>query len=117
MFEPIAKDELFDIIFWNHPFYHTDKNINNDNALLAVFDTHYQFLNEFFRSGKQHLEKGGQLILGTGNVARINLIKQMAADYDMVLLEKAEVPIFKEKKTKMDVRLYCFKPRFSQVGL
>jgi release factor glutamine methyltransferase len=116
VFDPISNDELFDVIFWNHPFYYLDEKTNdNDVVSLSVYDTEYQSLRKFFLNGKRHLEKGGQLILGTSNVARINLIKKLAKEegYSVRLLEKTEVPIYKEKKIKMDLRMYSFKP-FSQ---
>jgi release factor glutamine methyltransferase len=113
VFDPISNDQLFDVIFWNHPFYCLDEKINdNDVISLSVYDTEYHSLRKFFVSGKMYLEKNGRLILGTSNVARINLIKKMAKEegYNMYLLEKTEVPIYKDKKIKMDLRLYSFEP-------
>lgn len=77
----------------------------------SVCDERYQFLKRFFCEGKRYLEKNGQLILGTSNIARINLIKKMAKDegYQMNLLEKIEVPVYKDKKVNMDLRIYVFK--------
>ena len=112
VFDPILKDEVFDVIFWNHPFYYLDEKLNeNDLVSFSVYDTEYQYLKDFFLNGKKHLEKDGQLILGTSNVARINLIKKLAKEegYSMCLLEKTEVPIYKEMKIKMDLRVYSFK--------
>jgi len=118
VFDPILSNELFDVIFWNHPFYYLDEKINdNDVISLSVYDTEYQSLRKFFLHGKEHLEKNGRLILGTSNVARINLIKKLAKEerYSMCLLEKTEVPVYKERKIKMDLRMYSFMPlHFSQ---
>ena len=78
VFDPILKDEVFDVIFWNHQFYYLDEKLNeNDLVSFSVYDTEYQYLKDFFLNGKKHLEKDGQLILGTSNVARINLIKKL----------------------------------------
>lgn len=112
VFDPIDKNEKFDVIFWNHPFYCNDiEPLNKDMINASVYDTNYQFLKKFFRDGKNYLAKNGQLILGTSNIARLNLIKKMALDegYQMTLLEKIEVPIYKGKKVKMDLRVYAFK--------
>lgn len=112
VFDPIDKDELFDIIFWNHPFYCTDKNFSkNEMIALSVYDTEYQSLKKFFQHGKRHLLENGRLILGTSNVARVNLIKRIAVDtgYEVSLLEKVEVPVYRGKKVKMDLRMYEFK--------
>lgn len=112
VFDPIADNEVFDVIFWNHPFYYLDRNVDeNDAVCLSVYDVEYQFLKKYFFYGKEHLSRDGQLILGTSNVARINVIKRLAkeAGYSMCLLEKTQVPVFKERKIKMDLRLYSFK--------
>ncbi len=111
VFDSIDKGEMFDIIFWNHPFYYTDKkSIKNDMVNLSVYDTEYQFLRKFLEKGKHYLKDKGQLMLGTSNIARINLIKKMARDYayKISLLEKVEVPIYKGKKVTMDLRIYTF---------
>lgn len=112
VFDPITERDLFDIIFWNHPFYCTDKKFSEKDMLdVSVYDTEYQSLKKFFHQGKNYLMKNGQLILGTSNVARVNLIKRMAQEegYEISLLEKVEVPIYKDKKVKMDLRIYAFK--------
>jgi methylase of polypeptide subunit release factors len=111
VFDPITKGELFDVIFWNHPFYYTHKKFSKDDRVaLSVYDTEYQFLKKFLRDGKTYLDTKGKLLLGTSNVARINLIKQLAREegYRASLLEKVEVPIYKGKKVKMDLRIYAF---------
>lgn len=113
VFDPISSDELFDVIFWNHPFFHLEEKINKDDLIsLSVYDTQYQALRNFFHKGQIHLKKDGQLILGTSNIARINLIKKIGRGegYSICLLEKTQVPIYKDKKVKMDLRLYSFKP-------
>lgn len=111
VFDPIPKGELFDVIFWNHPFYCAKMNsLKKDMISASVYDEGYLALKKFFQQGKNYLAKGGQLILGTSNVARVNLIKKMAREegYEISLLEKVEVPVFKGKKVKMDLRTYSF---------
>ncbi len=113
VFDPIGKGELFDAIFWNHPFYYLDQKIDgNDVISLSVYDSEYQHLRKFFEQGKTHLSIDGQLLLGTSNIARINLIKKFAKEegYKMHLLDKTEVPIYKGEGNKMDLRIYSFKP-------
>jgi len=112
VFDPIPKDKLFDIVFWNHPFYYADRESTEKSMIeSSVYDTEYQSLKKFFGDGRKHLTSSGQLLLGTSNVGRINLIKKMAVDegFTSVLLEKVDVPIYKGKKVKMDLRIYSFK--------
>lgn len=114
IFDPIRKNELFDIIFWNHPFYYEeDQILENDLITLSVCDTKYLSLKRFFQEGKNHLAKDGQLILGSSNIARVDLIKKMVQEegYDLALLEKVQVPVYKGKKVQMDLRIYALKIR------
>ena len=109
LFDPLPNNELFDVIFWNHPFFYTDeKNFVNDMISVSVCDEKYKSLIKFFQEGKNYLSKNGQLILGSSNIARVNLIKEIARKNSskLVLLEKKEVPVYKGKKVKMDLRLY-----------
>ncbi|MBN1253199.1 MAG: methyltransferase [Bacteroidales bacterium] len=108
-FEPIKKNELFDMIFWNHPFGFTEeKMLVKDMLNTSVFDYKYNSLKQFLRFGKEHLTEQGKLLLGSSNVAKINYIKQIAKEegYKLILMDKEEVPVYKNKKTKIDVRLY-----------
>jgi release factor glutamine methyltransferase len=109
--DPISVKEKFDIIFWNHPFYYTHEKLTEDSWIeTAVCDINYESLKKFFRQGKLHLTKHGRIILGTSNIARLNVIKKIALTegYKIVSLEKREVPVYKGKRTKMDIRLYVF---------
>lgn len=111
MFDPIAQDERFDIIFWNHPFHYIDEEIIDEKMLFSsVFDTKYRSLKEFFRKGKNHLTDNGKLVLGSSNIARINIIKKLAKDegYTLENFEKTLVPVYKGEKTQMDIRIYTF---------
>lgn len=113
VFDPITPDELFDVIFWNHPFHCSSEDKNSGDMLLAsVFDTNYRFLEIYFREGRTHLAKDGILLLGSSNVARIRLIKELAETYryKQVHFEKHHVPVYQGEKVKMDLRIYGFKP-------
>jgi release factor glutamine methyltransferase len=107
VFEPIKKEERFDVVFWNHPFNYADEKIT-DMLAASVFDEKYAALNEFISKAKNHLNPNGKLFLGTGNIARINEIKKIANEnsYKMKLLEKIEVPVYEGQKVNMDLRLY-----------
>lgn len=114
LFDPIKKNESFDIIFWNHPFNFVDEKLPKDDMIISsLFDTNYEFLREFFRKGKKHLSNNGKLILGSSNVARLQLIKKMAQQegLELKLLNKVAVPVYKGKKLKMDLRIYSLTPK------
>jgi len=82
LYEPVG-DAKFHTIFWNHPFNCVQEQVN-DVLLRAGLDEDYQDLEEWFRDGKQHLFEGGQLLLGTGNIARLDLIEALAAKHGYV---------------------------------
>jgi release factor glutamine methyltransferase len=111
VFSPIKENEKFDVIFWNHPFNYTDDKVN-DMLTASVFDEKYSDLKRYFIHAKEHLLPQGKLLLGTGNIARINLIKKMAKEqgYELKLLEKIEVPVYEGQKVNMDLRLYQLGP-------
>lgn len=68
LFDPIAEDEKFDIIFWNHPFNKSEEEV--DDILLRVgFDHDYRGVKQYLCEGHQHLVQGGKLLLGTGGFA------------------------------------------------
>ncbi len=110
VFDPINENEFFDAIFWNHPFnYSEERSLQEDPLGSSVFDYRYEALEEFLHKGKKHLKKNGKIFLGSSNIARIQLIKQIAKKegYSFTLLKKSEVPAYKTRKVKMDVRLYA----------
>ena len=112
VFDPIQKNESYDIIFWNHPFYYNDDNaFEKDMINASVCDNRYKFLKEFFKKGKDHLNREGMLLLGSSNIARINLIKKFAREsgYSTTLIEKTEAPVYQGKEVKMDLIIYTFK--------
>ena len=111
IFDPIKRGELFDVIFWNHPFNYIDKKEFKDHVIdRSLFDLEYQSLKEFVKKGKNHLAKNGQLLLGSSDTARVRLIKKIAKDegFEISLLAKKQVPLHKGRKIKMELRMYLF---------
>jgi release factor glutamine methyltransferase len=112
LLKPIKRHEMFDIIFWNHPFNYTKETSLKKTMLdLSVFDYKYQSLQNFFKQSKKHLKKDGKILLGSSNMARIRLIEQLAKSegYKLSLLHKETIPVSKNQPVKMDVRLYALK--------
>ncbi|MCH9621995.1 MAG: Release factor glutamine methyltransferase [Chlamydiia bacterium] len=111
IFDPIPKERKFDIIFWNHPFNYTaDKEDISDELSLSVFDFEYKALKKYISGAKKWLREGGLLLLGTGNIAKINNIKSIAqaCGYTLNLMNKTEVDISSCDSNKMDLRIYSF---------
>ncbi len=118
MYFSIGREEKFDVIFWNHPFNYTEnKTDQQDDLAVSVFDLHYASLKKFFCDGKDFLNPGGLLLLGTGSIARIKKIKKISANagFTAKLVCKQVVDVSQFHKTKMDIRLYIFSPRTDQL--
>lgn len=94
MFTAIRDDEKFDVIFWNHPFNNWDKPVD-EMLLRAGLDEQYAGLRKYVGEGARHLDEGGQLLLGTGDMADVPEIESIAAEngYRLVLLEKVDLPL------------------------
>lgn len=81
MYDTLALNSKFEVIFWNHPFNYTENVLDQDSHLsFSVFDLHYSALKKYFKDSRKFLDKQDILLLGTGNIARINLIKKIASD-------------------------------------
>lgn len=76
LFAPVTGMK-FDVCFWNHPFNCVQEEVN-DILLRGGLDYQYQDLDEYFHEGCNHLKSNGRLLLGTGNIARIYLIEELA---------------------------------------
>lgn len=111
IFDSLPIKTKFDIIFWNHPFNYTEEKKDIDSLLsLSVFDLRYNSLRKYIRDSKKWINKNGVLLLGTGNIARIRLIRAISSDlgYKMLLNKKTNVGLSATNKTTMDIRLYSF---------
>jgi len=111
LYSPLQADERFDFIFWNHPFNNAPYK-PKEILLRSGLDYQYEGLKRFIAEGRLHLNKGGQILLGTGNIARINEIKKIAKEnnYSIRLLKKKVSPIEHGSDILMDVRIYSLKP-------
>ncbi len=109
VFDPIPKEEKFDVIFWNHPFNYTENTSDLvDELSFSVFDLGYECLTQYLKHSILRITPNGQVLLGTGNIARINKIKEIAFEFDlqMDLIVKKEVDISSKSTTQMDLRIY-----------
>ena len=66
VFDGLGVDEKFDIIFWNYPFGHINKPVDELEALeRAVIDPFYQSLEKYLKMANQYLNQdGGRLFIG-----------------------------------------------------
>lgn len=65
VYSGLPRDAMYDIIFWNIPFGYVNKEAKDLSMLeRAVFDPKHEGLREYILGAKQHLKKGGKLLLG-----------------------------------------------------
>lgn len=79
LYEPIGE-ERFDVIFWNHPFHWVREKVSKVLHMSGL-DNNYHDLDEWFQKGKNHLTPGGKLLLGTGIIARLDLVEEIASKH------------------------------------
>ncbi len=109
VFDPINRNEKFDTIFWNHPWIYAEEQV--DKRHQVSFDYKYQSLKKFIREAKYYLKPQGQILLGTGNLARIDLILSWAKEegYVVELMCKESQPLAVGEKEKSEFLIYSFR--------
>lgn len=114
VFSAIAREEQFDVIFWNHPFFCATEPVPTMLA-RGGFDYHYESLRAFFAGAKTHLNPGGEVLLGTSKTANLGEILRMARTYGYRarLVKKAQIPSRRRPGVFMDARIYSFRPKVS----
>lgn len=76
IYSGLAQDERFDIILWNHPFNLEYKP--EEILLRAAFDSDFEGLQRYVAQAKDHLTDNGRLLLGSGNYAHPERVKEIA---------------------------------------
>jgi|SRR3989344_651625 len=109
----LSKDTRADVIFYVHPFLYG----NNELATLleqSVSDYRYKGITSIMADARNHLNPGGEFLLETSNLARLNFIKGLArgSGYTWKLLKKEPVRFaHRPNETGIDLRIYSFKPK------
>jgi methylase of polypeptide subunit release factors len=126
VFSAIQSDEKFDVMFWNFPWNAPDQDIEEIlrehnlpvtpekvTQLRAGLDKQYEALRRFIGEGKQHLNPGGEMLLGAGGPSRHDIIKGEAEKhgYNIETAEEREMIVDKIGNAKLKVILYRLTPR------
>ena len=78
VFSALSKDEKFDLIFWNAPFYNVPML---DLTVLekAVADCNYEKLKRYIADGHDYLNSNGRLMFGfISTVGNIKILQYFA---------------------------------------
>lgn len=107
VFSAVKKSEKFDVIFWNHPFDSSPRNISGDLE-KAIYDPAYVATQNYIREGMKHLRKGGRLLLGTGMSANFSLLKQISAQNTLEMKELFRETLPPRNKIKVPFDVFIF---------
>jgi SAM-dependent methyltransferase len=75
VFDGLGVSEKFDLIFWNHPFHKG----NEDETFTQMhgFDPLFRGIEKYACEGHRYLMPGGRLLLGTGNYAELDYVREI----------------------------------------
>ncbi len=106
LFDPIKEGEKFDTIFWNHPWIYSEEKV--DKRHRVSFDYKYKDIKRFIEEAKFHLEDNGQILLGTGSLARLEVIVDWAKKegYEIKIECKEVQPLSVGGESKAELLIY-----------
>ena len=110
VYDALAPAEKFDSIFWNHPFNDWDEDV--EILLRAGIDPRYEGLRRYVEGARAHLNPGGQLLLGSSDMARTSVIEKIAAENDrrLTVLRSVDMPIEEDSEVWNTYFIYQFDP-------
>jgi len=81
MFDALAADDRYDMIFWNSNFVEAPADFVNESPLHhAFFDPAYQAHRAFLRQAPDHLTPGGRLLLGFSDLGNVERLKALCGE-------------------------------------
>ena len=100
----VAKERLFDAIFWALPFGFLDPGVTVSLEERQVFDPGYRSIRKFFATGKEHLKPGGRLLLGfSSDLGHQELLNDIAKEHGMRLRTVAETTMQETESVSFEV--------------
>ena len=90
VFEPLKKDEKFDVMFWNVPFMYTDRE-HLSMLEMALYDSHYRGLQKYMSGADKHLVAEGRVLIGFSSThGHLEVLKGLAQKHGWTLQCVAE---------------------------
>jgi methylase of polypeptide subunit release factors len=85
LYEPLRKNEKFDVIFWNTPFGFVEKK-QLSSLEKSVFDPNYQSTKIFIQEAKNYFNENGRIYIGfSTTLGDIHLIQKIAHSSGYIL--------------------------------
>lgn len=107
VYDVLSGNKKYDLIFSNHP--NNNSRIPIVNPLLkAGFDHNYGTLEKFIEGGRDHLNQGGFLLLGTSDKADIVEINKIAEKhgYELDLISSKRMKVGSQSDMYVEYRIY-----------
>ena len=74
LFSAFEENEKFDVILFNQPFFHLDREIGEHERTLSDFGG--QLYERFMQDAKNHLAPGGRVIIAYSNCSNTTILNQ-----------------------------------------
>lgn len=121
VFDPVAKSEQFDTIFWYSPFTQDDQDDDPFAQNYVPSEPSYSALDKYLSQARQYLKPGGKLLLGFNPAhGNMEILQDLAGRYgwriEILASEKEDIPWAPEEEDVdsidvMLVRLHPAQPR------
>ncbi len=103
LFDPIGRDEKFDLITFNPPFL---EGVPRSPLERALFDPHYETLARFFSSAHRYLREGGRILVAFSSAGDEQHFLKLAR-----ALTHRPTKILSARKWGLDFAVYDVSPR------
>lgn len=90
VFDPVPRGQQFDLIFWNTPFMHIEKE-NLTDLEKALYDPQYRSLTRYLKEGKTFLTPKGKMLVGFSSThSHMEILEELAQEHGWQLRIIAE---------------------------
>ena len=92
VYSALSPGQQFDTIYWNAPFAYRAEGTSLTALEEAIYDPGYRKNREFIDGAHQHLNPGGQLLLGmSSTLGDVDAVNAFAAEADLHFMQIAEL--------------------------
>ena len=103
LYEPLKAEERFDTIFWNTPFGFVEAE-NVPDLEKAVYDPGYKSTEKFIKEAKEHLKKGGRVLIGfSTTLGKLDLLQKFCDEAGLSLKLLYEVESEETHPVKFEI--------------
>lgn len=100
----VPSNKKFDSIFWALPFGFLDPGTNVTLEEMQVFDPGYRAIRKFFKTAKDFLKPGGQLLIGfSSDLGNLELLEDLCKQADLKISTIAETEIQEKELVKFEL--------------